>query len=93
MSELLRGEVEWAPDPAEAGAREREDGEKIEYRDWSPENTKVVSGPTGQNRTNRPGRHFWFKAHARAYWLERAGRIIEEYTLPGRYAFRVRRDA
>lgn len=65
---------------------------EVDYRDWRPEDTKVVSGPLGPAK-NYPGRRFRNKAEARRYWLERAGRIHEDNSIQGRYAFRVRRDA
>lgn len=65
---------------------------RVDYRDWSPETTKVVSGPLGPVK-QYPGRRFMSWRAARAYWLERAGRIIEDLSVHGRYIYRVRRDA
>jgi hypothetical protein len=62
------------------------------YQDWSPETTKVVSGPLGA-KAKFPGQRFATRGEARTYWQQRAGRIFEEHLVKNRYVFRVRRDA
>jgi hypothetical protein len=64
----------------------------VVYKDWSPETTKVVSGPIGPSK-QYPGQRFMSRAAALGYWQRRAGRIIEDLSIPGRYIYRVRRDA
>lgn len=65
---------------------------QVDYRDWSAAATKVVSGPIGPVK-QYPGRRFISERLARAYWAARAGRIIEDLSISGRYIYRVRRDA
>lgn len=64
-----------------------EEGVRIRYRDWTPETSRVVSGPLGGY--SFPGRSFPDRPAAREYWLSRASRIIEEYLIPGRWALRI----
>jgi hypothetical protein len=77
-------------DPLDAGERWfDEDGRPIEYPDWTPGTSRVVSGPYGPaSVTKFPGRRFPDRASARRYWGVRA-RILEEYKVPGRYIFRI----
>ncbi len=92
MSELLRGELEWDPETVEdAGFRWADvNGLPIEYRVWSPETSRVVSGPYGPEGYSKfPGRRFRDRRSARIYWHTRAT-IIEEYRVPGRWIFRVK---
>jgi hypothetical protein len=65
---------------------------EVEYVHYRPEDTKVVSGPMGPVK-QFPGRRFMSKRGAMAYWTERAGRIIQDLSVSGRWIFRVRRDA
>lgn len=65
---------------------------EVDYRDWSPETSKVVSGPAGP-AAQFPGRRFRNKREAKAHWLARAGRILEDLSMGQRYMFRVRKDA
>lgn len=64
----------------------------VEYRDYLPEHTKVVSGPVGPAK-QYPGQRFASRAAARKYWETRAGRIIEDLSIPGRWIFRVKKEA
>jgi hypothetical protein len=64
----------------------------VEYVHWDPATTKVVSGPVGPAK-NYPGRRFPSKGAALRYWKDRAGRIIQDLSIAGRWIFRVRRDA
>ncbi len=92
-AELLRGDLEW--ETREYGSEyERwadEDGARIEYPIWHPDTSRVVSGPYGPVWYSRfPGKRFPSRTLARQYWCTRA-RVIEEYRVPGRYMFRIRR--
>lgn len=71
---------------------DEEPPEVVDYRDWSPETTRVVSGPLGPV-TKFPGQRFRSRVEARRYWTERAGRIIEDLSIRGRWIFRIKRDA
>lgn len=64
----------------------------VDYRDWSPETTKVVSGPIGPLK-QYPGQRFRSRHEARRFWIQKAGRIIEDLSIAGRWIFRVRKDA
>lgn len=55
------------------------------YPDWTPATSRVVSGEYG------PGNRFRTRTEARQYWSERT-RIIEEYRVPGKWIFRIRRE-
>lgn len=65
---------------------------QVPYLHYVPEETKVVSGPIGPAK-KFPGTMFVSKAAARSYWLGRAGRVLEDLSVPGRWIFRVRKDA
>ncbi len=92
---LLRGDVEWET-KAWGSEYQRwfdEDGQQVEYRDWTDGTTRVVSGPYGPaSKSNFPGRRFRDRRSARLYWSLRAG-VVEEYMVPGRWILRVRRVA
>jgi hypothetical protein len=60
------------------------------YPDWHPDTSRAVSGPIG--KATFPGRRFQSRKEARAYWLERAGRIVVEHKVRGRYIFRIPRE-
>lgn len=60
------------------------------YPDWNDITTRVVSGPIGA-ATFR-GQRFTTHWAAREHWIRRS-RIYQDHTLPGRWIFRVRRDA
>jgi hypothetical protein len=62
----------------------------LDYVDWDNTGTRVVSGPYGTAAF--PGRRFPSRSAARAYWTQRAGKILQEWRVPGRYIFRVRRE-
>jgi hypothetical protein len=64
---------------------------EVPYLDYDPEKTKVVSGPLAGAQF--PGRRFNNKREARKFWHDRAGKIIEDLSVKGRWIFRVRRDA
>ncbi len=64
----------------------------VPYLHYVPAETKVVSGPIGPVK-NFPGTRWASKALARRYWEQRAGRIIEDLSIAGRWIFRVKRDA
>jgi len=87
VHELIKGDCTDSID--EWGRYIDEDGERIEYRDWLPERTRVVSGPICGN--NFPGRSFNSVARARSYWGAKA-RIVEQHWIPGRWCFRIMRD-
>lgn len=59
------------------------------YPDWSRETTRVVSGPVGDARF--PGTRFETVSEAREHWTARS-RIRADYTVTGRYIFRVDRE-
>jgi hypothetical protein len=71
---------------------DQDDPGDVPYPDYVPSRTKVVSGPVGPAK-KYPGTAFPSKRAAMAYWNQRAGRIIEDLSVPGRWIFRVRRDA
>jgi hypothetical protein len=88
-AELL-GDVSW--DVEEAVRWADEDGAPVEYRAWSPETSRVVSGPYGPEGFSRfPGRRFPSRSHARQYWARRA-HILEEHRVPGRWIFRIKAE-
>ena len=60
-----------------------------EYRDWDDTTSRVVSGPLGEHRF--PGTRFPDRSAARVHWRGRAT-IIEEYPIPGRWIFRIKRQ-
>lgn len=66
--------------------------QQVDYRDWDPTTTKVVSGPIGPAK-KYPGTRYASRAEAKRVWTQRAGRIIEDLSIPGRWIFRVRKDA
>lgn len=66
--------------------------DEVAYLHYKPEETKVVSGPVGPVK-KYPGTAWASRALAMAHWKQRAGRIIEDLSVPGRWIFRVRRDA
>lgn len=93
-AELLSAEEETdearAPRPGVPSIDDEKPG-KVDYLDYDAAKTKVVSGPLGAKQF--PGRRFASRRDARRYWLQRAGKIIEEHSVNGRYVFRVRKDA
>lgn len=105
---LLDGDVEWDPTPPDDGAAwydptaytDEEDsqrwyddeGRPLEYLDYSPAMTKVVSGPYGPEwKSKYPGRRFATFYQAKAWVEARYGRIRHEWHGGGRYVFRVDR--
>lgn len=80
------GELSW-----DAEERYSEDGEQLEYRQWTDEDTRVVSGPIGAFSMFH-GRRFYSRSQARAFWAERAD-IVEEYIVEGRWVLRIKRGA
>ncbi len=66
-------------------------GIPIAYQSWSPEDTRVVSGPYGPApRSSYPGRRFPDRRTARLYWHLRAT-VVEEHRVPGRWIFRIKK--
>lgn len=64
---------------------------EVPYLHYDPAKTKVVSGPLAGAQF--PGRRFTTQREAKKYWHDRAGKIIEDLSVKGRWIFRVRRDA
>lgn len=62
----------------------------VSYQDWSKEGTQVVSGPIGPVK-NYPGTRFRSRREARKFWTAKAGRIIEDMSISGRWIFRVKK--
>lgn len=71
------------------------------YPNWDETNTRVVSGPYGGPDRHEdggvvepvkkpfPGKWFATYQEAKAYWTRRAGRIVGEHLIRGRYIFRI----
>ena len=92
---LLKGEVDWETQAwgSENARCVDEDGGRIVYQDWDSSTSRVVSGPIGPAGANTiRGRRFRDRDAARSFWAANA-RVIEEYQLPGRYAFRIKRSS
>jgi len=64
------------------------DGRKFDYRDYDERTTRVVSGPLGEHKF--PGTSWPDRESARRHWAGRA-RVLQEYLIPGRWAFRIAR--
>ncbi len=64
-----------------------------EYPDWNEDTTRVVSGPIGPEHKSRfRGTRFPSRSLARQYWGAKA-RIVDEHFIPGRFIFRIRKEA
>ncbi len=87
----LRGDcdgdvVEWG---SEHARHADEDGSRLGYQVWTAETSRVVSGPIGPAGANAiRGTRFPDRDAARAHWAAKAT-VVEEYSLPGRWAFRI----
>ena len=94
LARLLSGDTDWEAKAWgaewDAGPRwANEDGMVLEYQDWSPETSRVVSGPLGPpGKSKFRGHRFTTRSEARAYWASRA-RIIAEHRVPGRWIYRI----
>lgn len=69
---------------------EDEEPPPAEYLDYDPATTRVISGPLGDK--DYPGRRFQTRSQARRYWTTKAGKIIEDLSVPGRWIFRVKKE-